>query len=32
MTALPRWNACVRLIKAWNLSPRVEERVVVTSE
>jgi DNA-directed RNA polymerase specialized sigma24 family protein len=27
-----RWNACVRLIKAWNLSPRVEERAVVTSE
>jgi hypothetical protein len=32
MTVLPHWNACIRLIKAWNLSARVEERAVVTSE
>jgi hypothetical protein len=32
MTALPRWNACIRLIKAWHLSARVEKHAVVTSE
>jgi hypothetical protein len=32
ITALPRGNACVRLVKAWNLSPRVDERAIVTSE
>jgi hypothetical protein len=32
MTVLLHWNACIRLIKAWNLSARVEERAVVTSE